>query len=552
MGTKHANGAATGRPFGVFSIIPLLHYQTLQGSDIMSYLMYLRKSRTDMDAEARGEGETLARHRTFLTDFARRRGLFIGAVYIEIVSGETITSRPKMQQLLKEVEQGIWEGVIVMEPERLARSETIDQGIVAQAFKLSNTKIVTPERTYDPKSEADEEYFEFGINRRDDGKAMNARLQNGRLASVKEGKFVGSKPPYGYKKVRLPHGKGFTLEPIPEEAKVVELIYALYLNGENGERYGGSKICRKLNQLQVQPAKGDIWVNASVYDILKNPVYAGKIRWNWRPSIQGDSSKSRPRNNDDSCVLVDGLHKAIIEPSVFETVQERMQHQPVTRVRGDKSIQNPLSGLVVCQKCGRKLTRRPKGTRQAYDVLMCAVPECSNVSSKLETVESKLLEAIRSWVFEQNQEWENKCKTLLQLIHEKEETLEEINRELEETKKQLDNLHNLLERGVYNDATFRERSLVLNERLAAMKKTQTECKSSLNEYRSAQLLHNFTVPKMELLLNSYNELESPQEKNNRLKEVLEKVTYEKSQGGRWHNPEDFTLVVYPRVPESTK
>ena len=53
----------------------------------MAYLIYLRKSRADAEAEARGEGETLARHRTALLALARRMGLEIGGIYEEIVSG---------------------------------------------------------------------------------------------------------------------------------------------------------------------------------------------------------------------------------------------------------------------------------------------------------------------------------------------------------------------------------------------------------------------------------------------------------------------------------
>ena len=34
----------------------------------MAYCLYLRKSRADMEAEARGEGETLARHEKLLLD----------------------------------------------------------------------------------------------------------------------------------------------------------------------------------------------------------------------------------------------------------------------------------------------------------------------------------------------------------------------------------------------------------------------------------------------------------------------------------------------------
>lgn len=44
----------------------------------------------------------------------------------------------------------MWKGVLVVEVERLARGETMDQGIVAKAFKISDTKIITPMKTYDP------------------------------------------------------------------------------------------------------------------------------------------------------------------------------------------------------------------------------------------------------------------------------------------------------------------------------------------------------------------------------------------------------------------
>ena len=48
-----------------------------------------------------------------------------------------------------------------MDVERLDRGDTIDQGRVQRAFFYSNTKIVTPNKTYDPANEYDNEYFEF-------------------------------------------------------------------------------------------------------------------------------------------------------------------------------------------------------------------------------------------------------------------------------------------------------------------------------------------------------------------------------------------------------
>ena len=154
-----------------------------------NYAMYLRKSRADREAEARGEMETLARHEKLLFETAKRMQITVSAVYKEIVSGETISARPVMQKLLAEIEQGIWDGVLVVEVERLARGDTIDQGIVSQAFKLSDTKIITPVKVYDPNNEFDEEYFEFGLfMSRREYNTIKRRLQRGSLASVREGK----------------------------------------------------------------------------------------------------------------------------------------------------------------------------------------------------------------------------------------------------------------------------------------------------------------------------------------------------------------------------
>jgi hypothetical protein len=107
----------------------------LKERELKENVIYLRKSRADVDAEARGEGETLARHEGVLLDLAKRQGIPISKIYREIVSGESITARPVMRQLLTEVEQCKWGGVLVMEVERLARGDTSDQGMVAKAFK---------------------------------------------------------------------------------------------------------------------------------------------------------------------------------------------------------------------------------------------------------------------------------------------------------------------------------------------------------------------------------------------------------------------------------
>lgn len=287
--------------------------------------LYLRKSRADREAEARGEGETLARHERILLDLAKSRGYNVGAIYKEIVSGETISARPVMQQVLHEVEAGMWDGVLVVEVERLARGDTIDQGTVSRAFQYSDTKIITPSKTYDPNNEFDEEYFEFGLfMSRREYKTIKRRLNAGRISSVKEGKYCGNKPPYGYERVKLSGEKGYTLQPIPAQADIVRMIFSWY-SGADGNQIGVAKIVRKLNDMGVKSALGKDWTPVSVQSILVNPVYTGMIRWNGRKTVKsiqnGAVIRSRPRAKADDVLLFPGRHPAIISKDMYDTVQ---------------------------------------------------------------------------------------------------------------------------------------------------------------------------------------------------------------------------------------
>ena len=151
-----------------------------------AYAMYLRKSRKDAARES--VEETLARHEQRLLQLAQQQGLVIGTVYREVVSGDSIAARPEMQRLLQAVQRGQYQGVLVVELERLARGDTKDQGVVAEAFQCSGTRIVTPAKTYDPDNEFDEEYFEFGLfMSRREYKTIKRRMQAGVRQSVGAG-----------------------------------------------------------------------------------------------------------------------------------------------------------------------------------------------------------------------------------------------------------------------------------------------------------------------------------------------------------------------------
>ncbi len=526
----------------------------------MAYCLYVRKSRADAEAEARGEGETLTRHVNALMELAHRRRLNVTQIHREIVSGETIAARPVAQQLLSEVEQGLWEGVLVMEVERLARGDTVDQGIVAQTFKFSGTKIITPMKDYDPNNEFDEEYFEFGLfMSRREYKTINRRLQRGRLASVNEGKYVGSAAPYGYDRVKLAHEKGYTLTPLPAEADTVRLIFALYTQGElqadgTYRRMGVSLIVRRLNDMGIRPRKSLHWSPATVRDILKNPVYVGKVRWNWRCDkkrmVDGRVVIERPRSAPEQCVLVDGKHPPLVDAATFDRAQELLSHNPPRPVNERHVMKNPLSGLMECAVCKHLMVRRPY-TNGHPDSLLCANTACHNVSAELATVERRLLDTLREWLVQYRLQWETDPpkEQPVSTVELKRKALVRLQGEYDTMQKQLDNAHDLLEQGIYTPAQFLDRSGKLSERMKKNEAERQVLEDDIALERQRELSREELIPKIERLLETYHSLETPQIKNDMLKEVLEKVVYLKTKNGRWHHsPDDFELTLYPKIP----
>ncbi len=519
------------------------------------YCIYLRKSRSDLEAELHGEGETLARHQKILLDLSKKLNINIDKIYKEVVSGETIAARPVMQELLSDVEKRMYKGVLVVELERLARGDTMDQGLVAQTFKYSDTKIITPMKTYDPGNEFDEEYFEFGLfMSRREYKTINRRLQRGRLESVKEGKYLGNIPPYGYIRKKLEHDKGYTLEPHPEQSNIVQLIFSLYTKGDSdNKRLGTSLIANKLNELKIPTAKKGVWTPHTIRGILANPVYIGKIRWNSRPQkkrmVDGKMIKERPRNKD--VVIVEGLHPALIDVDTFNHAQTYLSKNTTTRVPHNKNLKNPLAGIITCGFCGRNMVRRPYGNNYP-DGLICNVPSCKNISSHLHLVEEKLLDSLEIWLENykiklnniNNEENNNDIQT--DVIKK---SIEKLDIEIETLQKQQSTLHDLLEQGVYTAETFIERSKLLNEKIKSTENDRNALIENLSPSENKIDSKKLLIPKIEKVLKVYNTLEDPASKNNLLKEVLNKVVYIKTVNGRWHGkPDDFNLKLHPKLP----
>lgn len=523
-------------------------------------IAYLRKSREDAEAEKRGEGETLARHQALLDDTAKRLGLHIDRYYKEVVSGETIAARPMMKQLLRDVESGLCANVLVVEVERLARGDSLDQGTVSRAFFLSGTQIVTPTKTYDPDNEFDEEYFEFSLfMSRREYKAIRRRMQRGRQSSVKEGKYCGSVSPYGYNRVKLKNEKGYSLEVNPDEAPAVKLIFEWYAHGYPGpdgcrRQIGTTMIARHLDELGYKPRKTDTWRPTAIASILQNPTYIGKTVWNRRKNVKSVKdnvvSISRPRSDPD---LYEGRHPALVDESTFDIVQERYsQHEKRHYLL---TVRCPLAGILICSKCGHTIKYRPAGNRSKgstlyYDTMICNTPGCTTVSSPLALVEQRLIETMEKWLKDYELDYPMQYGTD-DYLSSREAAFKNYQQEFDGLIQQRDKIYNLFERGTYDEMTFHLRIDTVNKSIETCKTELEKAEKDIMKYNDMKRSREIFIPKVKHVLELYSELDDPADKNALLKEVLEKVIYTKDKGGRFSGYADkFELVLYPKLPES--
>lgn len=508
---------------------------------IMSYLIYIRKSRRDAELEALGI-DVLERHEKTLLELAKSRNLPIGAIYREVVSGDSIDARPEMTRLLSEVEAGLWDGVLVMEVERLARGDTIDQGRVQRAFLYSGTVIVTPVKTYDPRDEYDNEYFEFSLfmSRREYA-TIKRRLQNGRLRSAKDGYFAGNVPPYGWKRVEAPDRKHYILAPDETEAPTLQLMFDLVGN----KQYGYQKACSTLTDMGIYSRSGKPFNPATLHGIISNPAHIGKVRWNWRKTQKhiedGIVAKSRPKSDD--YLLSDASWEGQIDEELFHRANTRVSALSAP-VRDDRPIQNIFAGLARCSACGRVLVRKKANAKMPYDYLICPYRGCGTVGVRSDELEAELIKWFRNYVdkyqFEDIPDDTD--------IRKREAAVRNLERQRQTLLKQRGALFDLLEQGVYTTDIFLERSNTVEKKMKDCETDICAARDALADAIAIQNDRKSFIPRCQNLLDSWDSLDTPG-KNTALKSLVEKIVLTKTKKNtRSNRDSEFTIDVFPKVP----
>lgn len=300
----------------------------------------------------------------------------VAEIYIDNgISGQTF-ERAAFQHLLNDIEAGKIDCVVVKDLSRLGRN-TIDTGYyIEKYFPLHQVRFIAVNDQYD--SEDGENSANHMIvplkNMINEAYAadISRKVAAQQRQAMRDGEFVGSRPPYGYRK---DPDNCHHLLVNEDTAPTVRQIFQWAAEG-----VALNDMVKRLNEAKV-PTPGHYlasvglitnqrlmgsgkWQTWTVGKILEAEVYTGDM-------VQGKSRtvgrKQVPTAPMDWIVVRD-THEALVSREMFELVQAVRQNAAVKYTVTEKKpyTENILQGRVFCGCCGKNLHRQKSHGRYFY------------------------------------------------------------------------------------------------------------------------------------------------------------------------------------------
>ncbi len=297
----------------------------------MKCAIYCRLSKEDGSDH---ESESIQNQKSLLLKYALDRDWEIYNIYSDEDYSGISDKRPAFAQLITDAENKRFDIVLCKTQSRFTRDMEQVEKYIHKLFPLWGIRFIAVTDNADTAVKGNKKARQIAglVNEwylEDLSENIRSVLDHKR----KQGLFIGSFPLYGYAKSTE---KG-RLIPDPEAAAVVQRIYSMYLSGKS--IYA---ICRVLNNENIpNPAtykaqKGEAfhpssgksfsskWNKTTVSRILSNKMYTGAM-------VQGRRRKLSYKSDyiasvsPDEWFIVENTHEAIINPDLFNAVQEMMQ-----------------------------------------------------------------------------------------------------------------------------------------------------------------------------------------------------------------------------------
>jgi len=325
-----------------------------------SALIYCRVSTED---QVKG-GYSLQTQEKFCEKFACDNGYEILAVYRDEGKSGTNLDRPALQDLFAKCQKDkSIEAIIVQETDRLARN-TKDHLTIKALLKKADIKIISvaqpmlddsPEGNMIDTILASVNQFQSDINSRKTKKNLQEKFNSG---------WWPGWAPLGY--LNKKRNERNIVVKDPERWDLVKEGLKIYLTGN----YSALEIVNVLYKKGLKSRTGKRISNSIMINILKNPFYAGVMRWNKQEKT--------------------GRHEIMITPDehkqILSIINSHNHHACRRRIHNFL-----LRGFVFCDICGQRYTAEKHRIGKNPDYYHCSARSIKH-SNKGQNVRVKELE----------------------------------------------------------------------------------------------------------------------------------------------------------------
>ena len=290
-----------------------------------------------------------------LNDYAKKNGYSIARQYVDEAESGRIADRPQFRKMIEEGAQlnAPFKVILVWKFSRFTRKR---EHAVAFKSMLRRKGIRVVSITEQADDTPTGRLLEAIIESVDEfySENLGQEVTRGMREAASRGFFLGSKAPFGYKRVKVKNGakERPTLEVDPAAAPVVKEIFQSSLMGA-----GLKEICKQLNARGITN-RGRRWYKSGLAYLLRNEAYTGTAVWG--RTVRGKKASDPVR--------VDDAWPALVSREVFDAVQQAMRSRaPNVQRPGRVGSTYLLSGLLKCGVCDRAyIGQKAKGGQFAY------------------------------------------------------------------------------------------------------------------------------------------------------------------------------------------
>lgn len=328
--------------------------------------LYERVSKDDKDGKKESESITNQDKilKQYISDLELREPGHTFEIVDEYVDdGYTGTNfdRPDFIRMIKDIENGIVNMVIVKDLSRLGRNTNMVLRYYQEYFPSRGVRFITATQdNIDTFYNEDDDLVSFkAVISELYPKDISKKIKSVKIVKAKQGLFQGNTAPYGYKK--SPDNKNKLI--IDKEVSwIVKEIFEKYSKG-----YTRTKIVQSLNERKILPpreylkikgikTKNKGWRDFTITRIISNPVYIGTIvgAKTVKPNFRRKERITNPKENQ---LIVENMHEPIINIETFNKCQNLKEKFKNNRNRKYDDI---FKGLIYCKDCGSISTLKHK------------------------------------------------------------------------------------------------------------------------------------------------------------------------------------------------